>query len=95
MADTVTYEQLKEYADSLGYRLVKKDQKIRIAPCICGGKRSIHVWYIGSGDGKRFCRCDKCDLTGPVAKTEMAAKIEWNKMIESQKIEDVENEPTD
>lgn len=81
----VEYFKLKEQVEALGYQLIKKRESVRISPCLCGAKRGIHAWYTtGELDG-RFMRCEKCDLQGPIAKTETKAKMEWNKMIEFMK----------
>lgn len=74
----MTYDELKNIADSMGYRLVKKKPYIPHGRCICGSRGS--VWFTGH---KRFIRCDdlECKFTGPITKTEREAWIEWNNTV--------------
>lgn len=79
----INYRELKEAADELGYKLVKKQQDVKLLPCACGQKRNLHMCYvIDKGEKWFFIRCKKCYLDGSESKTKQSAKIAWNKMVE-------------
>lgn len=83
----MTYEQLRDEAYKLGYKLVKIQPSIHFESCICGRKYP-DLWF---GAGKdRFYKCPKCDRQAPAGKTEREAKMNWNEYIKEVKNEDKE-----
>ena len=73
-------EMLKEFADTLGYNIIKKNPTPKMLPCTCGCKRREH-WYV-SGDTqyKRTLRCKKCGKEAS-GKNDTDVINNWNKMI--------------
>lgn len=81
----MTLEELKAEANRLGYNLIKKQEPVKLLPCICGYKyRSL--WH-DTKDGTCFLACDGCDFRGYKAKNKYRAKIAWNKAIEDRQKE--------
>lgn len=76
----MTLEELKIEADKLGYRLVKKPERVITLPCpVCGGKAS-GKWYDLS-NGCRFKKCNYCDFRGGYGKTLLEAEKKWNEAV--------------
>lgn len=71
-------EELKEEAKRQGYKLIKKQENIRLLPCTCGRKR-IQV-YINSYPmiSSYAYRCPKCGNIGDWATTKLQARKNWN-----------------
>lgn len=75
-------KELKAEADKLGYRLVKKAEKIKLLPCSCGCKKKPTEWVKASSEnGGWFYKCDYCDKKSEVVATKIGAKRAWNRMI--------------
>lgn len=75
-------EELKAEADELGYRLVKKTEKIKLLPCSCGCIRRPTEWVKASnGSSGWFYKCDYCNKESEVVDTKIGAKRAWNRMI--------------
>lgn len=76
----MTLEEVKIEADKLGYRLVKKPERVIMLPCpVCGGRASGD-WYDMS-NGCRFKQCNCCDFRGGYGKTILEAKKKWNEAV--------------
>lgn len=71
-----TIEELKKEANRLGYNIIKKKERIKLLPCICGCNKRTH-WYKIQYRG---LRCTKCGLEAAVRveESESALKKEWN-----------------
>ena len=92
----MTVEELKNEAENLGYRLMKKANYIRFKPCICGNNYRYFYWIEVDGKSYTIYVCSKCGLKSPPArienedgqlefnKTVEQAKLNWNKMIEEK-----------
>lgn len=76
----MTIEELKAEADKLGYSVVKKQQYVKLSPCICGQKKPREWFRIGSGNV--VYQCPNCDFAAPEAKTRKQARLNWNKSVE-------------
>ena len=76
----MTVEELKLEAAKLGYNVVKKQQYIKLSPCICG-KKHPRQWY-RMGSGNIVYQCDDCNFSSPEAKTKKQARLNWNKAVE-------------
>ena len=79
-------EMLKEFANDLGYNIVKKRVVPKLLPCTCGCKRREHWYQFDSDTGIHYVilKCEKC---GKEAKgnNEIDAIDNWNKMIIGEK----------
>ena len=94
-ACTITEEDLsvvKESLRKIGYRVVKRTLPMpTLRPCICGCKKTTYTLHIDEiGDVGRLYVCPRCNLKSLSAKTERAARKNWNKMIE-EKLSEREN----
>lgn len=89
MTENEDLNRLKEEAKALGYKLVPIQKYIRLSPCICG-RRYPDKWYRADWDGYggQFYKCPNCERKGSVGKTEKAARLNWNELMESLKGED-------
>ena len=76
----MTLEELKAEADKLGYSVVKKQQYVKLSPCICGHKHPREWYRIGSGNV--VYQCPSCDFSASEAKTRKQARLNWNKAVE-------------
>ena len=77
----MTLEELKKEADSLGYRLVKKQvQPELLLRCTCGCRRRVHWSRYANGKWSIILKCQKCgrEAAGP---TLAEARRDWNKMV--------------
>ena len=75
----MTLEELKVEADKLGYGLIKKPERIKFLPCVCGCNLRHHYYsYYGS----QHFKCKRCGLESPSGNSEREARLNWNKMIE-------------
>lgn len=83
----MTIEELKAEADKLGYRLAKKQEYVRLAPCVCGYSSRTRWW---TSDGSLY-ECNHCGRASSVGSTEAEAKTNWNKMVEEAENERKEN----
>lgn len=79
----MTFEELKAEADKQGYNLLKKQEKVKLLDCTCGGKRRFHWSKIKDWQTYEGLECEKCGKK-VWAKTELEAKKAWNKLIESE-----------
>jgi hypothetical protein len=81
------FDELKEKADKLGFKLQPKYPKVIVRDCICGAPRTrIYCTFDATHKG-RVMRCHNCLLEGPPAKYQYQAKELWNKMIVEKLIE--------
>lgn len=80
LKEMIESEWFKKILKQLGYSLIKQKPYIKMLPCICGCKRHV-VWY--KNDEQRIS-CERCGRDGPFAKTNEAARIGWNSMIEQE-----------
>lgn len=69
-------EELKKEATKLGYNIIKKKERIKLLPCICGCNKRTH-WYKIQYYG---LRCTKCGLEAAVRSEESESELkkEWN-----------------
>ena len=70
------YEELKEEASKLGYRLIKKQKYISLAKCKTCGKKPVE-WYMTKG---MAYECD-CGKRAECA-SKRVARMEWNRLAE-------------
>lgn len=77
----MTYEELKNEANKMGYRLVKKKEYVPHKRCKCGSRGSL--WY-GCINGKAdySILCENCYIRTNSYRSERDAWREWNKMQE-------------
>jgi hypothetical protein len=74
-------EKLKADAESLGYRLVKKQVYAKLLHCNCGCKPVQHMVYNGRQFVGYAYACQKCDVQSMPHKMKYKAKLNWNEMI--------------
>lgn len=77
----MTFEQLKEEANNLGYKLVKKSTYVPLRKCSCGAKSSVrcyHTFYT------KYYQCIKCNLKGEEGGSYRVARENWNKAVEQK-----------
>lgn len=67
----MTIDELKIEADQFGYRLIKKQEYIRLLPCVCG-HNSRTLWWRMDG---LFYECNQCGRRAPIGSTEAEAGI--------------------
>lgn len=79
----MTIEELREEADALGYKLVKKTERIHMLPCTCGCNRREHWYTYVKGKEVVQLVCNKCGRS-VYGVNEQDAKRNWNKMIEGK-----------
>lgn len=72
----MTYEELKEEASKLGYKLVKKQKYISLAKCKNCGKKPVE-WYTTNGMAYE-CECGKRAEGVSVR----VARMAWNRLAE-------------
>ena len=77
-----TIEELKNEANKLGYRLVKKPERVIMLPCPECGRRypSPGEWYDMSNECY-FKQCNNCGFRGGYSKTRIGAKKKWNEAV--------------
>ena len=76
----MTVEELKAEAAKLGYNIIPKRTMPRKTPCVCGSCNRT-TWWTRTGV---YYECSKCHRTSPEGKTEYAATVKWNEMIERE-----------
>lgn len=77
----MTYEELKNEANKMGYRLVKKKEYVPHKRCKCGSRGSL--WYdYTNGKVAHFILCENCHIRTNSYKLKCDAWIEWNKIQE-------------
>jgi hypothetical protein len=81
----MTLEELKAEAKKHGYKLVKDNPYISLAPCICGRKKVGLSMIYGKTKTPYFHKCNKCGLTSEPTKTKYEAKLKWNECVENAK----------
>lgn len=60
------------------------EPKIKMLPCTCGRKR-ISVWFGYDNTGRyKVCQCDNCGKSAEQGRSDKEARLNWNKMIESE-----------
>ena len=73
----LSLEDLKEIADSYGYRVIRKPVRVPLKSCKCGctkpKKRVTHDGY--------YYICPSCHRRGNDGKTPKERKENWNKMV--------------
>ena len=78
----MTIEELKNETNKLGYRLVKKPERVIMLPCpVCGGRASGDWYDVSKSNACRFKQCDCCDFRGGYGKTMLEAKKKWNEAV--------------
>jgi hypothetical protein len=80
---SMTDLEFKSEAKRRGYNIIKRkprEKVIPLLPCTCGRKRIVSYGLAGSCE---YYKC-ACGLTGPTARSDAQARINWNKMIESR-----------
>lgn len=80
----MTVEELKIEAGRLGYRLVKKPERITMLPCPICGKKNTSEWqtYAEEYDGSVFFRaCNVCFFRGFRGNTSKEARKKWNEAV--------------
>lgn len=75
----LTFEEVKEAAAKLGYRLVKKRESIVMKLCPVCGKKRRSQWYLP--DGTTYFKCS-CGFLGEKGKTDSMAKRNWNRAVD-------------
>lgn len=80
-------EEFKVEAKRRGYNLIKIPEKVKLLPCVCGGKK-LKTWYVPGK--KQFYECPNCGLRSEPATMIRQMNLNWNKMIE-----EVQNERND
>lgn len=78
----MTLEELKTEADKLGYRLVKKPERITMLPCPVCGSKNTSEWYAMEFGRYIFRKCNGCHFRGDYEKTPTKAKKKWNEAVE-------------
>lgn len=71
----MTYEELKNEANKMGYSLVKKKEYVPHKKCKCGSRGSL--WYdCTNGKTVRFILCENCHIRTNSYRSECNAWIE-------------------
>ena len=84
----MTLEELKAEAKKHGYKLVKEQPYIRMAPCICGHKRISSCLTVDSNSQMVHVNwCYKCGFRAEPARTKYEAKLKWNECVENARKE--------
>lgn len=77
----MTLEELKTEADKLGYRLVKKPERITMLLCPVCGRKNTSEWYAIDFGGYIYRKCNICHFRGDYGKTPTEAKKKWNEAV--------------
>lgn len=80
-------EMLKEFANDLGFNIIKKRVVPKMLPCTCGCKRREH-WNRWDRDIRInyvILKCEKCERKAE-GKDKIDAINNWNKMIMEDKL---------
>ena len=79
----MTFEELKAEATKQGYVLIKRQERVNLLDCTCGGKKRRSWSKIK--DNKTFAGLE-CIRCGKMVWGEdtLDARIKWNKMIEEE-----------
>ena len=76
----MTLDELKVEAEKHGYKLIKKQESVKLLPCTCGCNRRAE-WVYGR---QVFYSCNRCGKKSPCSNTKIGAKRAWNEMIEKE-----------
>lgn len=79
----MTFEELKKEAKRQGYLLIKKQERINLLDCTCGGKRRRSWSKIKDGQTFAGLECIRCGKMVWGANT-LDARKKWNRMIEEE-----------
>ena len=88
----MTLDELKAEADNLGYRLVKKPERIIMLPCPICGRKSTSEWYAMEFGRHIFRECNGCNFHGGYRKTPTEAKKKWNEAVAKMRIKNTKIE---
>ena len=79
-------EMLKEFANELGFNIIKKKVIPKMSPCTCGCKQREHwsQWDSNTGIHYIILKCKKCgkEIKG---NNEIDVKYKWNDMIMNER----------
>lgn len=74
----MTYERLKKLADKMGYKLIKKQEKVNLLPCKeCGCKKRKQLYYSDKKEVSYVCL--RCGVVATAGKNDVEARKNWNK----------------
>lgn len=86
-----TFEELRDAAEKLGYRLVKKRTYISLKPCPICGKKYTAVWYSMVEPRGDFRKCGYCDFRSDAVAKKSDLNQAWNDAVDRYLKEKEEN----
>lgn len=78
----LTFEELRDAAEKLGYTLVKKKTYVPLKPCPICGKKHTAVWYTMSEPRGQFRKCENCDFRSNVVEKKSDLNQAWNDAVD-------------
>lgn len=77
-----TFEELRDAAEKLGYRLVKKRTYISLKPCPICGRKYTAVWHSMAEPRGVFRQCEYCDFRSDVVAKKSNLNQAWNDAVD-------------
>ena len=78
----LTFEELRDAAEKLGYTLVKKKTYVPLKPCPICGKKHTAVWYTMAEPRGQFRKCENCDFRSKVVEKKSNLNQAWNDAVD-------------
>lgn len=82
IATQLTFEELKDTVEKLGYILVKKKTYIPLKPCPICGKKHIEIWHSASEPQGNFGKCKNCEFKSSVVTKKSDLNQAWNDAVD-------------
>lgn len=77
-----TFEELRDAAEKLGYKLVKKRTYVSLKPCPICGRKYTAVWHSTAEPRGDFRQCEYCDFRSDVVAKRSDLNQAWNDAVD-------------
>ena len=78
----LTLDELRDSAEKLGYKLVKKRTYISLKPCPICGRKHTAVWHSMAEPRGVFRQCEYCDFRSDVIAKKSDLNQAWNDTVD-------------